>query len=358
MTFGTLSTLDTLAAGTTVSLAQFGEDRAFEQIQATLDAHNAQLRDAMGTLVEMTTDRLRRYGGTDSMDMAELDQFGTPDAQKVSAGATVGFPLRLYGRSVQWTRKYFQNVTAAEFAAQFLALTDADVKLVQRELKRAFFTATNNTTYKDVLLDNVTLALRRLVNADSEPIPLGPNGESFTASSHTHYLYTASTSLAAADVTALILAVAEHYAMGVVRVYINAAQEAAMRALTGFTAITPTFVTPATSAAAIVQNYDTRNLGNRLIGYFGSNYAEAWVKPWIPAGYLFAYVDGAPAPLVMRERRAGSGGMQIVADDEQYPLRARTVEREFGMGVWNRTNGAVLMIDSGSAGAYVSPSIS
>lgn len=357
MAYGTHAALDTLATLNNTTVAAYGEDRVFAEIQAALDAHNRITNEMMGDFVERSTDRLRRYGGTDSMAMDELDEFGRADAQKITAGATVGFPLRKYGLSLQWTRTYMMNATPAEMAVQTVAAIDADVKAIQREVKRALFYPTN-VTFLDRLVDNISLAVKRLVNADSQPIPLGPNGESFTASSHTHYLFTAGATLAAADLTALVLAVAEHYAFGQVVVNINAAQEAAVRALTGFQAITPVFVTPATSAAAVVEPYDTRSLGDRKIGYFGPNYAEVWVKPWLPAGYLHAWNNAAPAPLVMRTRNAGSGNLELVYEDEAHPLRAKGWEREMGVGVWTRINGAVLFVDAGSAGAYVAPTIS
>ncbi len=79
------------------------------------------------------------------------------------------------------------------------------------------------------------------------------------------------------------------------------------------------------------------------------------VKPWMPANYLFAFVDGAPAPLMMRTRNAGSGDMEMVYEAEEHPLRARAIEREFGISVWNRTNGAALFITAG--GVYVAPTL-
>lgn len=357
MAYGTLATLDTLASSQQ-SIAAYGEDRAFEEIQRALAIHNRLTDEMLAALVERTTDRQRRYGSTDSMAMDELDEFGSPDAQKISAGATVGFPLRLYGIALQWTRKFMQNATGAEMAAQVTAAMDADTKVIYRQIRRAIFYPTNNTSYVDRLVDNVTLAIRALANADSQAIPQGPNGESFTAATHTHYLYTASTSLAAADLTSLVNTVREHYNTGEVEVWINTAQETAVRALTGFTAITPVFVTPATSSAAIVQEFDRGNPNNRLIGYFGTNYHPVYVKPHVPAGYLAAVLaDGGVRPLVMRERGAGSGAFVLAYEDEDHPLRARAWEREFGIGVWNRVAAAALYIDTGSAGAYVAPTI-
>ncbi len=357
MAYGTNAALDTLASLNNTLVADIGEDTVWREIQRALEIHNGITNEMMGEFVERSTDQLRRYGGTDSMAMDELDEFGRADAQKITAGATVGFPLRKYGLSVQWTRTYLLEAMASEIVANATAAMDADVKAIQREVKRAIFLPTN-VTFLDRLVANLSLPVKRLVNADSQAIPQGPNGEAFTASSHTHYLYTASTSIAAADLTALVLAVAEHVNSGQVVVNINAAQETAVRALTGFTAITPTFVTPATSAAAIVQQYDTTSLGDRLIGYYGGNYAEVHVKPWVPAGYLHAWIRGGPTPLVMRTRRAGSGNLELVYEDETHPLRARGWEREFGVGVWNRTNGAALYIDTVGAAAYEAPTIS
>lgn len=355
MAYGTNAALDTLATFNNALVGDVGEQSVYDQIDAARIAHNRVTNEMFGDFVERSTDQLRQYGGTDSMTFDELDEFGRADAQKIAAGATVGFPLRNYGISAQRTRTNLLNVTVQEIVAEVSAVLDGDIRVLQRELKRALFYSTN-ISFLDRRVKNITIPVKRLVNADSMPVPLGPNGEVFTAASHTHYLFTAGTTLAAADVTALVLAIAEHYNNVQVVVNINAAQEAAVRALTGFTQITPTFVTPATSAAAIVEAYDTRSIGDRKIGYFGPNYAEVWVKPWVPAGYLHAWGAGGPTPVVMRTR-AGGGDLEVMFEDEKYPLRSRGWEREFGMGVWNRVNGAALYIDTGAAAAYVVPTI-
>lgn len=355
MANGTLSVSDLLATQATV--VQLGEDRVFESIDIALAAHNAILREKLDTLVEITSDRARRYGGPDAMTMDRVGEFGTGDAQKISAGSRVEFPLYLNEVSVMWTRTYLKNATAKEFAEQFIAAQDADVRAIERDIKTAFFTPTNKTV-TDRLVDNMTLSVKALANADSEPIPVAPDGTTFNAATHTHYLYTAGTTLAAADLDALITTVVEHQSTGKVVVYINAAQQTAVTGLTGFIKLTPTFVAPATTAASVVGPYDQIMINNRLIGYYGANYAEVWVKPWVPAGYLTCYVQGALRPLVMRTRNGQNGDLVIAADDENHPLRARTLEREFGIGVYQRVNAAALYIDSGAAGAYQTPTFS
>ncbi len=347
MVYGTLSVSDLLAS-TQQSVAQVGEQQVFQAIDDALRAHNAITQDMLGTLVEISADRQRRYGGPDAMQMDEIDEYGTPDAQKVTAGQTVAFPLRLYGLAVQWTRKYFQNHTAAELAAQFVAAQDADVKAIQREFKRAIFGPTNRT-FTDRLIDNVDLAVKAFANADGAPLPVGPTGDTFVGATHTHYLATAT--LDAASLTALIDTVIEHHNIGMPVVYINKAQEATVRGLTGFTAYLDARLLPATTANQARGTLDQMNPQNRAIGLFGA--AEIWVKPWMPATYLFAWVMGGPRPLVMRQRPNG-GGLAVVADEEAHPLRARSIEREFGVGVWTRTNGAILF---GGGATYVAPTI-
>jgi len=356
MAFGTLSTLDTLAA-TQQSIAQYGEDNAWSEVDVAMQAHNRQLDVMMGALVERSTDRQRRYGTAASKTMQVADQFGRPQAQKITAGSTLAFPLRLYEDALQWTRKFIQAPgSAQQLAAEFDAILDADRRSVIYEIKRAIFTPTN-TTFLDVLVDNVTLAVKALANADGASIPLGPNGESFNGSTHTHYLYTASTSLAAADVSGLVSTVREHTNVGMIEIWINAAQETAMRGLTGFVGHIYAWQRPGggTTTATTDQSLMVSNPNDRSIGYFGE--AEVFVKPWIPSGYLAAVnVGSSQAPLVMRTRD-GQGDLQLVYEDDNHPLRARAYEREFGVGVFNRVGVAALFVDAGSAGAYVAPTL-
>jgi hypothetical protein len=351
VTFGTNTTLDTLAASQQ-TIAQFGEDRAFDAIQAGFDAQNNLLNQALDGLVEKTGDRQRRYGGTDNMTFGLLDQYGTPDAQKVTAGVTIGVPLNGLGRSLQWTYTAFQRMTGAQMAAQTTALMLGDRLAVLRLLKTAWMTPTNYS-FLDVLVDNVSLPVKALVNADGAAIANGPNGETFNGSSHTHYLATAS--LVAADLTALSDTLVEHTAEGNLVFYINKAQQTAVSALTGFTAIQPVRVTPASTTAFVEGDLEPMQLNNRLIGVFGNSSAEVWVKPWVPANYILGAVLNHPMrPFLMRQDPVLGSDLHVIYEDEVHPLRARGTGRTFGFGVWNRTAAAVLYTGGGS---YVTPTI-
>jgi hypothetical protein len=287
------------------------------------------------------------------MVMNKIDEFGRSDAQKVAAGVTVGFPLDNNDINLQWTRTYFENATGAEVAAQTQSAIDAHRNAIIRDIKIAVFTPTNNSSYIDRRVDSVTLALKALVNADSAAIPTGPNGEVFDGATHTHYLARAGGAVAASDVVALLETNREHFATGNQYLYINRAQEATIRGFTAnFTAYLDARIVGADTANQAAGELAPQNLYNRPIGIFDG--AEVWVKPWVPASYMFAWIEGAPKPLVMRERRAGSFMLRLMAEDERHPLRARAWEAEYGISVWTRTNGAVLFTGNTS---YTTPTI-
>lgn len=351
--WGTITALDSLAASNQ-SIVEIGLSTVWNMIQAALTAHNAQLADMSGALVETTTDRRRRYGGNDAMVMDDLDEFGRADAQKITAGADVDFPLQKVGGSLQWTADSLEVITGDQMRANVTQLFDADILAYLRNVKRAIFRAANYSTV-DRLVDGTTLNVKRLVNADGAPIPLGPQGEAFDGATHTHYLATAA--LIAANVDSLVLAVVEHNPSGVARIYINRAQEVALKALAGFTPYLDARIVNQTAGQVARDNLTSMDLNNREIGIWtsGGVTAVVAVKPWIPANYLFAWIDGGPRPIVRRIRNANRANLRLVAENpgtEMHPFHARSYEREHGFGIYNRVNGAVLYT---GGGAYTDP---
>src|SRR6266702_4584701 len=364
MPYGTLTTLDTLASLRAASgnVAEIGEDVAFASIEAALAAHNQLLQESLTGFVDQTTDRLRRYGGPDQMVMEELDEYGTAGTQKIAAGATLGFPLKFFGGALQWTRLFFQNATGAELAAQVDAMMDADIKNMHKQLKLALFTPTNST-FEDRRVDHVNLHMKALVNNDGAHIPISPDGTTF-AGTHNHYLgaltiaWTGSTTPTSlgADLSALTTTVIENFLSGAIQILANPAQEVNIRNATGFFPYYDSRLTPSVNQTNAMADLDVMNITNRAIGVFGA--AEVWIKPWIPPGYIVAVLVGSPQKaLVMRTRNAGSGDLQLLFDNEIFPLRSRSYGREFGFGVWNRVAAAVL--DTAHvAGSYAAPATS
>jgi hypothetical protein len=351
MAYGTYSTLDVLESSQQ-SVVEFGVNNAWNSIAVTLAAHNRMVQEMAGELWVPSTDTRRAYGGGDAQVMEESDQFGAPSAQKISAGITVDLPLRRYVIGAQWTRQSFEMMSTNQLAADFDSKLSADRLNLLNAAKRALFTATNYS-FVDYLgrPAGVTLAVKALVNNDGTALPVGPNGETF-ATSHTHYL--ANATLTAAALTNLVTTVQEHYNSGTPVIVISQTDEAAVRALAGFVALADVrIVQPGGSTTQFARgNLDVANLYDRQIGLFGA--AEVWVKPWGIANYALAYMRGQ-VPLVMRQPIYGpAGDLRLMADNDGYPMFGRMFERQFGMGVWNRTAAAVLQFNNGT---YTSPTI-
>jgi hypothetical protein len=77
----------------------------------------------------------------------------------------------------------------------------------------------------------------------------------------------------------------------------------------------------------------------------------------VPSGYLLAIAEDIGMSALAMRVRDGFGQLQLIYEDESHPLRARSYEREFGVGVWTRSSAAVLMIDTGNGDAYVAPTL-
>lgn len=335
--------ISTLLAARFMSAAAFGMSTIRQILDNDIAAHNAIVNLILSEMADMTTDRQRIYGTSTAGDMTEVDEYGRAPTQLNKPGSTVAFPLRLYQFPIGWTRKWLETKTPADLATAVQSAEKAHLRAIQTEVKKALLLSANYT-FIDFLDDKVSLAVKRLLNADSEPIADGPNGETFTASSHTHYLARVST-LAASDLTGLINHVVEHGHGGAVKVAISRTDEATVRALTGFTAyIDPRLVAGAATTNQPGARLDIGRVDNRAIGIFGA--AEVWVKSWMPANYFFCWDSAAPGkPLGFRQRNATTlQGLRIAADLDDYPLQAQYMEAEFGLGVWTRTNGAVLYI--------------
>jgi len=342
--YGTHSATDLLSV-TNQSIADFGEENVAQSFAAELAAHNALVANMLAELCSFGDEQITMYGGASDIVAIDTDEFGLSDAQKPATGVNVGFPLRNWDVTLQWTRLWMTMNTPADAAKSLDAAKTADLKAIQRSIRRAIYTSTNNLTYVDRRSRNMAvLPIRAFLNADATTIPVGPNGEAFVGASHTHYLATAS--LVAANVSALISTVTEHSIDGEVRLYVNAADEAAIRAMTAnFTPYYDSRITPATNAAAGNGALNVTNTNNRAIGVF--NNAEVWVKPWVLASYPVAIRLGGTGVKPIRARTrtgtlTGLGAFEMRYEHEHYPLRADVMSREIGFAPHDRASVATL----------------
>jgi hypothetical protein len=358
MPLGTHTIAD-LRANRFQSVVEYGLDTINTVLQNDLAVFNAITNEITNEIAVTSPDRQRIYGTSVAGEtMQRGDEFDRALARKPPrGGVTTGFPLYKYPYALGWTEDYFKIATPADVAETQIGAQTAYTNTLYRDVREALFTPTNRTVRDEFDVPQIDLTVRALVNADSNDIPNGPNGETFTGSSHTHYDWIDSATPTYAALAAQVLDVTEHGHVSDVRIYINSAAEAAVRAFTS--AQFQPFPDPRLvyrDSTTPSQTLMMDNYGNRAIGLLGS--ATVWVKQWIPAGYTFCFAAGdMRKPLVRRIHRvAGFQGLRIAARLQDYPLVADQMESFIGFGVWNRTNGHVLYYASG-ASAYVAPTL-
>lgn len=346
MVYGTLSIFDTIGARRAAAndfIGLYNPNTLYQQLQVFLDAHNRIMNEISGDLMEPTTERFMTWGSNDETTMIDGDEMSRPEVQKTLVSPTMmGFPLRIRQAAYGVTKLFMETKTLGDLEQVITACTDADLRDRLATIRATLFNPLNNLTYKDRFVDNITLPLRALLNADGAYIPPDSFGNTFNPNTHTHYLGTAS--FVNADVHTLIDTVVEHFNSGTVRVYINRANETAIRGFADFLPYWDARITPSVNQNnALGTPLDVLNIYNRPIGIFGAS--EIWTKPWVPTNYLFAFNTIAPKPLRMRTRPSAGvdrGQLRIAAQIEMYPLQATYMEREYGVGIWNRQNGACL----------------
>ena len=348
MNVGTLTNEDLLAV-TNQSAEEFGLDAIHDVLAADLETHNEQVTQMVGEFCEISVDRQRIYGASEDGEMTEVDEFGRPPTQGTKTNPQVAFPLRRFMYAIGWTELFFKQATPADMTKAFQGAEKAHLKQLVGQLKTAIYRPTNYT-YNDHLVDKVDLAVKAFINADSMPMPDGPNGEVWDPSTHTHY--TAAASLVEADILAQIDNVVEHDHGSNVKLYINRANEQAFRGLGGFEAYHDPRLSLGTHINQVGERLDITRVDNRAIGIIGA--AEVWVKPWAFPNYAFCTdIEDEKKALLFRQRDSNSlQGLMIAAQFNAFPLVAEMMLAEFGIGVWNRTNGAVHQFNNGT---YQSP---
>jgi hypothetical protein len=343
--------INSLLAANFTSAARFGLDTIAQVLANDMAVHNEIVRQMVSEFLETTEDRQRITGASTTGRMIETDEYGRAPTQRPVLGSTVGFPLKKYQYPIGWTREWLEEKTPRDMALAQINAQKAHQLELERQVKRAIYPSANYA-FPDHLVDGITLSVKRFSNADGVQIGDGPNGEVYDGTVHTHYI--ANATLTTAALTSVINTVVEHGFGGRVRVAFNAADEVTVRALTGFQPYIDARLTLNTAANQPNDRLDYTRLNNRPIGIYGA--AEIWIKPWAIANYAFVWDDGAVGkPLVLRERQPGSSGLSIAAEIDAFPLHAQYMVSKFGIGVWTRSNGAVLQFNNGT---YVDPVIS
>lgn len=339
---GTYTIADLLAVAEQ-SVVEYGLNTVQQVVQDDLNAWNAVVTDAITALASPTTDRQDRHGASNRFTMRKADEFSRGVAEKGIVGSDVAYPLEKFKLNVGWTYDYLKVKTPRDLAQQVIGTQEAHQRAIYTEIQRALYRPTNYT-FIDELIDNVSLGVKRLYNADSDPIPSSPYLVEFDGSTHTHY--TANATLTEAVLDAAIRTVAEHTQNGKMVIVIAETNIAEVEALAAYEAARGDLIIVGEDQDRPTFTLDGSQTDNRRIGVYRGLY-EVWTKPWALANYLAVIDANGPRPLRFREREQSIlRGLRLSSTSALEPLIVEYFEAEFGLGVSRRDGAAILQFDN------------
>jgi hypothetical protein len=321
----------------------------YDDITAALADYNQNEGFLRTRLTFITTDEKIKEGLTQNqMQFQRATEYGRPDRQRITQAERERFiPLEDFSLGIGFTRKYLALARSDQIALQVDEATRSDQELIIRSIFQQILRIENlggSGVYKTFW------------NADGDAPPRYIDTTFLTT--HTHFLTSATVTLAL--VQSMKLKLTEHGFDTERELWINAAEEAAVRALTGFVPVLSrdqaliTNTNPFTATNIVAAAVDPAQFIGVLEGF------RVRVYNWMPAGYLFAYdnaASGLRKSLAWREYPVASlRGLQLFNEDpaSSFPLVNSFFARNFGLCALERSNGVAAQI---TAGAYTTPAI-
>jgi hypothetical protein len=304
--------------------------------------------------VTVTTDRVaipRRA------KMEPATEFGQPTLIRTER-VPRAYYLKHYDLGFGFTQEFLDDATDQEIVGVRLLAEEAYTRRMRQEILEILFEASNFTDPKE------GLAIKKLYNADGE-IP--PEYEGFTHDgTHTHYLYTASTSLASTDVDAMETHLIHHGygdrtaegAGGNLELHVPRGLMSTVRGFTGFIPAASASVLTEMSNSGVVIGRTPGSGESNIEGYYGR--FAVIENNSVPAGYVMGLATGGEFaiqnPVGMRMHRNPSArGLRLNPGRRDYPLQDSYYDCYTGGGVRHRGAAVLMYVDTGSGSAWVDP---
>lgn len=333
-----------------------GQRVVYDAVVQLLDQYNADLRAALAVFLEEETEdfkiryklpgggRLQRRGG--QAESAAVKAYG---------GFDVAFPLEDFGAQLAGDDVALAYMTMQDLDRHLDTIFIQDTSTVRFELLKALL---NNVqgTFVDPL--HGSLSIEPLANGDTVVYP--PVLGSETEATEDHYLESGYAATAIDDTYNPYITVRdelEHH-FGALQggsniiCFINPAEVPETEDLADFDPVNDRFVQPGADTDSI---FGLPSVPGRIVGRTNGVWVAEW--RWVPANYLIAIDPDAPAPLKMRVDPGDTGlarGLQLIAEETDYPLEMSHYRHRFGLGCGNRLNGVVM--EFGTGGSYSIPS--
>lgn len=351
--FGHLGLVDTDYVYNATQGQQVIYDAVMEYVNRITEELN---RQSSVFVDETTSDHKRRYKLPGGGFLERAGETGRGGSVKNYGSWDVAFPLEEFQRGVSQSRVGRAYMTVSELDAHVQGVVAANVNTVRHEMLKRLF---NNVQSSFVDEKWGTLSIEPLANGDSVTYP--PIQGATSEATENHYLESGYAATAISNTNNPYQTIKdeleEHFGAqqgnSNIAVFINPAETPESEALSDFDAFTDRYVIPGANTDTLF-NFPT-NIPGRIIGRSNG----CWVVEWrfIPASYALGIHLDAPKPLVRRIDPASTGlgdGLQLVVEDQDFPISKSTWSHRFGFGAGNRLNGVVM--EFGTGGSYTIPS--
>jgi hypothetical protein len=331
-----------------------GQMAVFTAATEYLTKVNEDMAAFLAVFVEETTENhTERYYLPGGGFLAKRAKLATGPARKAYGYWDVAYPLEDYGEQLAYSDIDVAHMTLQDMQRHLDSIVIADVNQVRWNVLHAMLDDGGGaaTTFVDEYKGS--LSIQPLANGDAVVYP--PVMGSTSEAAEDHYAESGYAANAISDANNPLITVRdeleEHFGQGNIVVFCNNAQSTKLSDLTDFDPIDDQYVQAGANADRII---GMPGVPGRIIGRSNNVWVSEW--RWMPANYLFGLDLERPKPLKMRVDPAFTGlgqGLQLVSNDDKYPLQAAHYRHRYGFGVGNRLNGAVL--EFGVAGTYTIP---
>lgn len=326
-----------------------GQRTTFDATTELLNRHNEDVNAVSAVFIEETiTEYQDNYYLPGGGKMQKSTRLSRPGAVKPLGSYTTAYDLEDWRDQLAWDDISIAYMTLAKYNTAVQNITMRHLNTKRDNIIRHLINNTNDTSYVDEIRGALTI--RRLANTDGTTYP--PVIGSDTGADDNHYLASgyASSAISSTNNPFPVVRdeIAEHFGPGNVVAFVNNAQRGKIEALPDFIPVNDPNVT-AGSATPTVSGAPT-GLPGIVFGYVNNVWVVEW--RWWPADYLFATDLDQPAPLVRRidepTNIKGRGILELVAQQQEFPLTESFWRFREGYGVGNRLNGVVMKFMAGS----------
>lgn len=344
------------ASADRIYVSTLGQRVVYDAVSQLLNSYNAELAMVKNLFIERTTsDRKFRYKLPGGGRLQRRGGLGMPGARKAGGSWDVGFPLEDFGSAFGGGQIEFAYMTVAELDRHTQTVTVQDQNTYRFELLKAMLNNTQKSFDDDIW---GTITVEPLANGDSVVYP--PVLGSETEATDDHYLETGYLSAAVSATNdpfkTMVAELEEHFGTpnggSNIVSFINNAQTNVVTGMANFDEVPDRFVRSGDNER--IPAGLPANMPGRILGRVSGSWVVEW--RWMPANYILAIDLDAPKPLIERVDIPESGlpvGLNLVATDEEFPLRQSQWQHRFGLGVGNRLNGVVMEL--GNGGTYTIP---